>query len=74
MSHGTPSGPPAGTPADALRSWADAERTRGAELADVLEDFAANGLPDVDDLPLWEGVRDVRLAALADQERRPRVA
>ncbi|WP_127359081.1 hypothetical protein [Actinacidiphila soli] len=51
--------------ADALRAYAAHQRSNAEELAAVLEDIAAHGLPDPDSTTPWEVVRDRRLAELA---------
>ena len=43
---------------DALRTAAHHERRRAAELAKVLEDIAANGLPNPAECAPWEEVRE----------------
>ena len=47
-----------------LRARAEQERERAPELAAVLEDLAANGLPDPDEGVSWEEIRDRRYAEL----------
>ncbi|MGW1871614.1 hypothetical protein ACWCPS_39660 [Streptomyces mauvecolor] len=51
--------------ADALRAYAQRQRASADELAAVLEDIAANGLPAPESTTPWEVVRDRRLAQLA---------
>ncbi|MEV6212315.1 hypothetical protein [Kitasatospora sp. NPDC051914] len=60
--------------ADALRSWAQAERTQADALAQVLEDIAANGLPDPETCVPWEELRDQHLAELAGGQTEHRAA
>jgi hypothetical protein len=60
--------------ANALRSWADRERNNGATLAHVIEDIAANGLPDPENCIPWEELRDRHLAGLANGQTEQRVA
>ncbi len=44
--------------AASLTEWAEQERETSPELATILEDIAANGLPDQDECVPWEQVRD----------------
>ncbi|MGW6916250.1 hypothetical protein ACWGB8_20875 [Kitasatospora sp. NPDC054939] len=60
--------------AEALRSWAQAERTQADELAGLLEDIAANGLPRPENCLPWTDLRDQHLAELADGQTAQRVA
>ena len=60
--------------ADTLRSWADAERAKGAELAAFLEDVATNGIPDPDEATPWEEVREAHLEELAAGQNGSRAA
>ncbi|MFC5720481.1 hypothetical protein ACFP1Z_09945 [Streptomyces gamaensis] len=62
--------PPAA--AEALRAYAAEQRDKADRLAAVLEDIAANGLPDPETGVLWETLRDAHLARLAEEP--PRVA
>lgn len=50
--------------AASLRDWADQERDESPELAAVLDDIAANGLPDPAECTPWEEIRDQRYAEL----------
>ncbi|MEU1630851.1 hypothetical protein ABZ746_37535 [Streptomyces sp. NPDC020096] len=47
-----------------LRARAEQERDESPELAAVLEDIAANGLPDPDEGTPWEEIRDRRYAEM----------
>ncbi|MFB7852777.1 hypothetical protein ACFC34_37985 [Streptomyces sp. NPDC056053] len=58
--------------ADAVRAYAARTRESADQLAAVLEDIAANGLPAVEDCTPWEELRETHLARLAAQ--RPAVA
>ncbi|MEV0750192.1 hypothetical protein AB0I75_34160 [Streptomyces sp. NPDC050273] len=58
--------------ADGLRAYAARTRESADQLAAVLEDIAANGLPPVEDCTPWEDLRESHLARLAAQ--RPAVA
>ncbi|MET9500019.1 hypothetical protein [Streptomyces sp. NPDC006552] len=58
--------------ADGLRAYAARTRQSADQLAAVLEDIAANGLPAVEDCTPWEDLRESHLARLAAQ--RPTVA
>ncbi|MFI9772465.1 hypothetical protein ACIHJG_37285 [Streptomyces sp. NPDC052415] len=58
--------------ADGLRAYAARTRASADQLAAVLEDIAANGLPAVEDCTPWEELREAHLARLARQ--RPAVA
>jgi hypothetical protein len=58
--------------ADAVRAYAARTRESAEQLAAVLEDIAANGLPAVEDCTPWEELREAHLARLAAQ--RPAVA
>ncbi|MCX5166264.1 hypothetical protein OOK39_45345 [Streptomyces sp. NBC_00264] len=58
--------------ADAIRAYAARTRESADQLAAVLEDIAANGLPAVDDCTPWEELRETHLTRLAAQ--RPAVA
>ncbi|MFZ3474891.1 hypothetical protein ACODT3_01575 [Streptomyces sp. 4.24] len=58
--------------ADAVRAYAAKTRARADQFAAVLEDIAANGLPDPEQGTPWEELREVHLARLAAQ--RPAVA
>ncbi|WP_326763380.1 hypothetical protein OG978_01090 [Streptomyces sp. NBC_01591] len=58
--------------ADGLRVYAARTRESADQLAAVLEDIAANGLPAVEDCTPWEELREAHLARLAAQ--RPAVA
>jgi hypothetical protein len=50
--------------AAAVRSYAGRERARTDELAAVLEDIAANGLPRPEDCTPWEELRDAHYRRL----------
>lgn len=52
--------------ADAVRAYADRERSKADTLAAVLEDIAANGYPAPESGVLWETARDEHLAELDD--------
>ncbi|MFH8751066.1 hypothetical protein ACH4GK_32005 [Streptomyces rimosus] len=41
-----------------LRAWAEREREQTPELAGILEGFAADGLPRLDECKPWEQLRD----------------
>lgn len=58
--------------ADGLRAYAARTRENADQLAAVLEDIAANGMPAVEDCTPWEELREAHLARLAAQ--RPTVA
>ena len=58
--------------ADAMRAYAAQTRARADQFAAVLEDIAANGLPDPEQCTPWEDLREAHLARLAKQ--RPAVA
>lgn len=58
--------------ADGLRAYAARTRESAGQLAAVLEDIAAHGLPSVEDCTPWEELREAHLARLA--ARRPSVA
>ncbi|MER6187723.1 hypothetical protein [Streptomyces sp. NPDC001652] len=58
--------------ADVLRAHAAQTRVRADQFAAVLEDIAANGLPDPEQCTPWEDLREQHLARLAKQ--RPAVA
>lgn len=58
--------------ADGLRAYAAHTRESADQLAAVLEDIAANGLPPVEDCTPWEDLREAHLARLTAQ--RPAVA
>lgn len=58
--------------ADAVRVVAAHARARADQFAAVLEDVAANGLPDPEQCTPWEDLREAHLARLAKQ--RPAVA
>ncbi|MGX1913533.1 hypothetical protein ACWIID_32540 [Streptomyces phaeochromogenes] len=58
--------------ADAVRAYAARTRENADQLAAVLEDIAANGLPSVEDCTPWEELREAHLVRLAKQ--RPAVA
>ncbi|MEV7673116.1 hypothetical protein [Streptomyces sp. NPDC088752] len=58
--------------AEAVRAYAARTRATADRFAAVLEDLAANGLPDVDACTPWEELREEHLARLA--ARRPAVA
>jgi hypothetical protein len=58
--------------ADAVRAYAAKTRENADQLAAVLEDIAANGLPSVEECTPWEELREAHLARLAAQ--RPAVA
>ncbi|MFF4674875.1 hypothetical protein ACFY1C_34690 [Streptomyces sp. NPDC001279] len=58
--------------ADGLRAYAARTRESADQLAAVLEDIAANGLPAVEDCTPWEELRETHLARLTAQ--RPAVA
>ncbi|MFB6879004.1 hypothetical protein [Streptomyces sp. NPDC056323] len=58
--------------ADAVRAYAARTRESADQLAAVLEDIAANGLPAVEDCTPWEELREAHLTRLAAQ--RPAVA
>jgi hypothetical protein len=47
-----------------LRARAEQEREKSPELAAVLEEIAANGLPDPAECTPWEEIRDRRYAEL----------
>ncbi|MFJ6661566.1 hypothetical protein ACIQNG_35235 [Streptomyces sp. NPDC091377] len=55
-----------------LRAYAARTRESADQLAAVLEDIAANGLPSVEDCTPWEDLREAHLARLAAQ--RPAIA
>ncbi|MFE7112741.1 hypothetical protein ACFU98_38160 [Streptomyces sp. NPDC057575] len=57
---------------DAVRAYAARTRESADQLAAVLEDIAANGLPAVEGCTPWEELREAHLARLAAQ--RPAVA
>lgn len=50
--------------AEALRAYAARTRENADRLAAVLEDIAANGLPDPADCVPWEELRERKLAEL----------
>ncbi|WP_307168304.1 hypothetical protein [Streptomyces sp. B3I7] len=58
--------------ADGLRAYAVRPRESANQLAAVLEDIAANGLPSVENCTPWEELREAHLAQLVAQ--RPVVA
>jgi hypothetical protein len=58
--------------ADGLRAYAARTRESADQLAAVLEDIAATGLPALEDCTPWEELREAHLARLAAQ--RPAVA
>ncbi|WAU78408.1 hypothetical protein O1Q96_00770 (plasmid) [Streptomyces sp. Qhu-G9] len=58
--------------ADAVRAVAAQARERADQFAAILEDIAANGLPDPEQCTPWEELREQHLARLAKQ--RPAVA
>ncbi|MEV0452817.1 hypothetical protein [Streptomyces sp. NPDC050600] len=58
--------------ADGLRAYAARTRESADQLAAVLEDIAANGLPALENCTPWEELRETHLARLAAQ--RPAVA
>ncbi|MEU7297976.1 hypothetical protein AB0A76_33100 [Streptomyces exfoliatus] len=58
--------------ADAVRAYAAKTRADADRFAAVLEDIAANGLPDPEQCTPWEEQREAHLACLASQ--RPAVA
>ncbi|MFB7213121.1 hypothetical protein [Streptomyces sp. NPDC056255] len=58
--------------ADAVRAYAARTRESADQLAAVLEDIAANGLPAVEDCTPWEELREAHLTRLTAQ--RPAVA
>lgn len=58
----------------ALREWAERERDTSPELAAVLEDLAANGLPGEDECVPWETVRDAQYQRLGIDPSRWHVA
>ncbi|AQS65611.1 hypothetical protein [Streptomyces pactum] len=58
--------------ADAVRAYAAKTRENADQLAAVLEDIAANGLPPVDNCTPWEELRETHLARLTRQ--RPAIA
>ncbi|GHA30836.1 hypothetical protein GCM10010329_62810 [Streptomyces spiroverticillatus] len=58
--------------AEAVRAYAARTRESADQLAAVLEDIAANGLPSAEDCTPWEDLREAHLARLAHQ--RPAVA
>ncbi|GGV53414.1 hypothetical protein [Streptomyces spectabilis] len=58
--------------ADAVRAYAAKTRADADRFVAVLEDIAANGLPDPEQCTLWEELREAHLARLASQ--RPAVA
>ncbi|MFE7579822.1 hypothetical protein ACFU5Z_34260 [Streptomyces sp. NPDC057521] len=58
--------------ADGLRAYAARTRENADQLAAVLEDVAANGLPSVEGCTPWEDLRERHLARLTAQ--RPAVA
>ncbi|MEU3657858.1 hypothetical protein AB0E67_34955 [Streptomyces sp. NPDC032161] len=58
--------------ADAVRAYAARTRADADQLAAVLEDIAANGLPDLEHCTPWEELRETHLARLTAQ--RPAVA
>ncbi|MFH9426396.1 hypothetical protein [Streptomyces sp. NPDC017529] len=47
-----------------LRDWANREREQAPALADVLDDFAANGLPTPAECTPWEQLRDAHYERL----------
>ncbi|AVH60760.1 MULTISPECIES: hypothetical protein [Streptomyces] len=53
--------------ADALRAYAARKREQADQVAAVLEDIAANGLPAIDDCVPWEELREAKLAQLHAQ-------
>lgn len=53
--------------ADAVRAYAAKTRESADQLAAVLEDIAANGLPSVEECTPWEELREAHLARLAAQ-------
>ncbi|MGW9594680.1 hypothetical protein ACWHLZ_30800 [Streptomyces chartreusis] len=53
--------------ADAVRAYAARTRETADQLAAVLEDIAANGLPAVEDCTPWEELREAHLARLTAQ-------
>lgn len=50
--------------AAAVADWAEQERETSPDLAAVLEDIAANGLPGQDECVPWETARDARYQQL----------
>ncbi|TXS52800.1 hypothetical protein [Streptomyces sp. t39] len=58
--------------AEGVRAYAARTRESADQLAAVLEDIAANGLPAAEDCIPWEELREQHLARLAAQ--RPAVA
>lgn len=58
----------------ALRTAAHHERQRAAKLATVLEDIAANGLPDPAECAPWEEVRERMWERLKTQQNGVRAA
>ncbi|MFF4323828.1 hypothetical protein [Streptomyces sp. NPDC001568] len=58
--------------ADAVRAYAARTRAQADQFAAVLEDVAANGLPDPEQCTPWEELREFHLHRLATQ--RPAVA
>ncbi|MDW4903194.1 hypothetical protein RB625_32800 [Streptomyces californicus] len=60
------------TAADGLRAYAAQTRESADQLAAVLEDIAAHGLPDPEQCTPWEELREAHLARLTAQ--RPAVA
>uniref|UniRef100_UPI0036720F08 hypothetical protein n=1 Tax=Bacillus tropicus TaxID=2026188 RepID=UPI0036720F08 len=58
--------------ADGLRAYAAKTRADADRLAAVLEDIAANGVPDPEQCTPWEELREAHLTRLAAQ--RPAVA
>ncbi|WP_328847672.1 hypothetical protein [Streptomyces sp. NBC_00258] len=51
--------------ADAVRAYAARTRANADQFAAVLEDIAANGLPDAEQWTPWEELREAHLALLA---------
>ena len=59
---------------DVLRAWAEDERTKGEELATLLEDIAKNGLPDPATGTEWSERRERHLSELAAGQNGSRAA
>lgn len=53
--------------AQALRAYAARKREQADQVAAVLEDLAANGLPAIEDCVPWEELREAKLTQLHTQ-------
>lgn len=53
--------------AQALRAYAARKREQADQVAAVLEDLAANGMPAVEDCVPWEELREAKLNQLHTQ-------